>query len=371
MSSKPAAASDSGLDHAAVGVRNAALRLAFGVTGCFAIVEALGWDATFLAPLLAANMLVKTPRPPSLAQGLVVVILFASSTAAVLVLSMFVISNPQVLIMALIQLFFLSFYAHRLGAPDLATLLPQISAVSLPIVAVLSPDGAGTFARTLVAAGFVALLTVWVAHAAFPAPAAVSGAAGAATPATTASLVEPVAAARYALLDTLVLMPLLTWFILNATEAAIVVLIVVVTLLRQTDRQQGKSAALGLILGNLVAGVAAGVAYNVILLGNTLPFFVTVCLAATLIFAGRIATAGNRAPVYVVALGTFVLLLGLSLSPLPGSTGEAFISRILNVIFASAYATGGLSLVARWYPAAPDTVRSLPTRRSNEEPKNG
>ena len=177
MSSKPLAPSDSAPDHAATGVRNAALRLAFGVTGCFAVVEALDWDATFLAPLLAANMLVKTPRPPSLTQGLVVVILFASSTAAVLVLSMFVISNPQVLIMALIQLFFLSFYAHRLGAPDLATLLPQISAVSLPIVAVLSPDGAGAFARTLVAAGFVALLTVWVAHAAFPAPPAVAGAA--------------------------------------------------------------------------------------------------------------------------------------------------------------------------------------------------
>ena len=292
MSSKPVAPSDSAPDHAATGVRNAALRLAFGVTGCFAIVEALDWDATFLAPLLAANMLVKTPRPPSLAQGLVVVILFASSTAAVLVLSMFVISNPQVLIMALIQLFFLSFYAHRLGAPDLATLLPQISAVSLPIVAVLSPDGAGAFARTLVAAGFVALLTVWVAHAAFPAPPAV---AAAATPAAATSLDEPLAAARYALLDTLVLMPLLIFFILNATEAAIVVLIVVVTLLRQTDRQRGKSAALGLILGNLIAGVAAGIAYNVILLGNTLPFFVTVCLAATLVFAGRIATAGNRA----------------------------------------------------------------------------
>jgi hypothetical protein len=298
---------------------------------------------------------VKTPRPPSLTQGLVVVILFASSTAAVLVLSMFVISNPQVLIMALIQLFFLSFYAHRLGAPDLATLLPQISAVSLPIVAVLSPDGAGAFARTLVAAGFVALLTVWVAHAAFPAPPAV---AAAATPAAATSLDGPLAAARYALLDTIVLMPLLIFFILNATEAAIVVLIVVVTLLRQTDRQRGKSAALGLILGNLIAGVAAGVAYNVILLGNTLPFFVTVCLAATLVFAGRIATAGNRAAVYVVALGTFVLLLGLSLSPLPGSTGEAFVSRILNVIFASAYVTGVLSLVERWLPPTPYVVRT-------------
>ena len=340
------------------------MRLAFGVTGCFAIVEALDWDATFLAPLLAANMLVKSPSPPSLAQGLVVVILFASSTAAVLLLSTLVISNPEVLILALMLLLYLSFYAHRRGAPDLATLLPQISAVSLPIVAVLSPDGAGTFARTLVTAGFVALLTVWVAHAAFPAPAAV---AGAPTPATATSLDEPVAAARYALLDTLILIPLLAWFILNATEAAIVVLIVVVTLLRQTDRQQGKSAALGLIVGNFIAGVAAGIAYNMILLGNTLPFFVTVCLAATLMFAGRIATAGSRAPVYIVALGTFVLLLGLSLSPLPGSTGEAFVSRILNVIFASAYASGCLSLVERWQPPTPYAVRTPDAKERGTE----
>jgi hypothetical protein len=345
MSSNSAAANNRP-DHAAEGARRAALRLAFGVTGCFAVVEALDWDATFLAPLLAANMLVKTPRPPSPAQGLVVVILFAVSTAAVLLLSTLVISNPEVLILALMLLLYLSFYAHRRGAPDLATLLPQISAVSLPIVAVLSPDGAGAFATTLVTAGFVALLTVWAAHAAFPAPAA---AAVTAKPPAATSLDRPAAAAaRHALLDTLVVIPLLAWYILNATEAAIVVLIVVLTLLRQTDRQQGKGAVLGLILGNLIAGVAAAIAYNLILLGNTLPFFITVCLAASLMFAGRIATAGDRAAVYVIALGTFVLLLGLGLSPLPGSSGEAFVSRLVNVVLASAYAIGGLSLVERW-----------------------
>jgi Protein of unknown function (DUF2955) len=333
---------------AADGARNAALRIALGVTGCFAVVEALGWDATFLAPLLAANMLVKTPRPPSLAEGFVVIVLIAVSTGVVLLLSTLVISNPEVLILALMLLLYLSFYAHRRGAPDLATLLPQISAVSLPIVAVLSPDGAGGFASTLVAAGFVALLTTWAAHAAFPAPVAPPVAA---RPDPALVPDRPIAAAaRLALLDTLVVMPLLTSYILNATEAAVVVLIVVLTLLRQTDRQQGKGAVIGLILGNLIAGVAAGLAYNIILLGNTLPFFVAVCLAATLMFAGRIVTAGNRAPVYVIALGTFVLLLGLGLSPLPGSSGEAFVSRLLNVILASAYAIGGLSLVERWHP---------------------
>ena len=307
MSSKSAAASNSGLNRAAEGVRRAALRLAFGVTACFAIVEALDWDATFLAPLLAANMLVKSPRPPSLAQGLVVVILITLSTGAVLVLTAALISNPGVLILALMLLLYLSFYAHRRGAPDLATLLPQISAVSLPIVAVLSPEGAGAFAATLVAAGVVALLTVWAAHAAFPAP---RSRRVRQCPPSRLSPDRPEAAARHALLDTLVLLPALTWFILDATQVAVVVLIVIVTLLRQTDQRQGQWAALRLILGNLIAGVAAAIAYNLVLLGNTLPFFITVCLAASLMFAGRIATAGDRAPVYVIALGTFVLLLG-------------------------------------------------------------
>src|SRR3546814_1288427 len=59
--------------------RAAALRLAFGVTCCFAVVEGLDWDATFLAPMLAAQMLVKLQRPPSLAQGLGLVVLIVRS----------------------------------------------------------------------------------------------------------------------------------------------------------------------------------------------------------------------------------------------------------------------------------------------------
>ena len=44
MSSEAVAAPHSGLDDAIVGARRAALRLAFGVTVCFAVVEALGSD---------------------------------------------------------------------------------------------------------------------------------------------------------------------------------------------------------------------------------------------------------------------------------------------------------------------------------------
>jgi len=331
------------------GTRQAALRLAAGVTVCFAFVEALDWDATFLAPLLAANMLVKLQRAPSLAQGLFVVVLIALSTSFVLVLTTAVMGKPAVLILTIALLIYISFYAHRRGAPDLMTLLPQISAVSIPVIAVLSPEGAGAFAATLVMAGVVAVITVWAAFAAFPAPAATaadaSPAAGAEPP------TAPTTAARQALVDTLVLLPVLTWFILDATEVAVVVLIVIVTVLRQTDPARGQRAALGLVFGNLIGGIAAAIAYNFVVLGHSFLFFVTVLLAASLAFAGRIVTAGDRAAVYAIALATFILLLGLGLSPLPGGSGEAFTSRLLNVLLASAYAIAGLSLLEPWRDA--------------------
>lgn len=340
----------------AAGLRRAALRVAFGVTGCFALVEALGWDATFLAPLLAAQMLTKMQQPPSPAQGVALVVLIGVSTGLVLAITAAFIGHPAVLLLALALLLYLSFYAHLRGAPELATLLVQISAVSIPVLAVASPEAAAGFAGTLVSAGLVALLTVWVAFAAFPGDATDIAAPASGKP----GRIDRIAAARAALLNTLVLLPVLIGFVLVATELAVVVLIVIVTLLRQHDPGQGQRAALGLVLGNLIGGLAAAAVYNLVLLNGTFSFFVAVCLAATLGFAGRIATAGQRAPIYVIALATFILLLGLGMSPLPGGSGEAFATRLANVLMASAYAIGAISVLERWrirsIPIAPDAA---------------
>lgn len=349
MSSRAATTPPGGSHRAVQGARRAALRLAFGVTACFGVVEAFDWDVSFLAPLLAANMLVKLPRPPTLAQGAAIVALMALSTGAVLMLTAALIGNPAVLILALALVMYLSFYAHRRGAPDLATLLLQMSAVTLPVVSILAPHAADAFATMLVMASIVALLTVWLAHASFPAAEAATGEMPVAGTAVTA---DAAMAARQALLDTLALLPVLAWFVLDASTVAIVVLIVIVTLLRQHDPQQGQRAALGLILGNLIGGVAAAAVYELVVLGGTFLFFVMVCLAASLIFAGRIVTAGDRAPIYAIAFATFILLLGLSLAPLPASGGELFLNRLLNVLLASAYAIGGLSLVEPWRPSS-------------------
>ena len=100
--------------------------------------------------------------------------------------------------------------------------------------------------------------------------------------------------------------------------------------------------------GGRGGGITAALVYNLDLLSNTFLFFVTVCLAVSLFFAGRLATGGDRASIYAIAFATFILLLGLGLTPLPGGSGEAFATRLVNVLLASAYAVGAVSVMERW-----------------------
>jgi hypothetical protein len=59
---------------------------------------------------------------------------------------------------------------------------------------------------------------------------------------------------------------------------------------------------------------------------------------------------------FTIALVTFVILLGLGVSPLPTDSGEAFTSRLWNVLLAGAYAVGATSLIASRKPEPPDAA---------------
>src|SRR3546814_16258222 len=99
-------------------------------------------------------------------------------------------------------------------------------------------------------AGIVALITVWAAFAVFPAPAAT--AADASSVAGIESPVAPATAARQALADTLVLLPVMTCFILDASALVSRVLIVVVPTSPHNAAHQGTLAERVLASGTLV-----------------------------------------------------------------------------------------------------------------------
>ena len=51
------------------------------------------------------------------------------------------------------------------------------------------------------------------------------------------------------------------------------------------------------------------------------------------------------APIYTVGLMTFLIVLGLGISPLPEDSGTFFIARVFDVMVAAVYAIGMASLL--------------------------
>jgi len=120
-------------------------------------------------------------------------------------------------------------------------------------------------------------------------------------------------------------------------------MVTAITILQQSIA--GRGTAYGLVIGNVAGGLAATVAYLMISLLPTPAFLFLVVLFFGLAFGARIAEGGKLAPVYTVGAATFLVVLGLGLSPLPQDSGTLFLSRVATVIVASLYTIGVASVL--------------------------
>jgi hypothetical protein len=118
---------------------------------------------------------------------------------------------------------------------------------------------------------------------------------------------------------------------LSGSSASVIVIMTAITILQQ-PASTGYGTAYVFIMGNVAGGVAATVAYLLVSLFPAPAVLLLVVLFFALVFGGRIAEGAALAPVYIVALVTFLIVLGLGLTPLPTDSGAIFISRVFNVI---------------------------------------
>jgi hypothetical protein len=158
-------------------------------------------------------------------------------------------------------------------------------------------------------------------------------------------------AGALALANAAVLMSLVIYFMLTPSPVSIVLVLTVISILRQPADLSG-GTALGLTLGNLVGGLASTVAYLLVTLLPSPAFLLLVVSLVGLIFGDRIARRGESAPIYTAGLMTFLILLGLGLSPLPQDSGTLFVARVFDVMVGAVYAIGMASLLRSAFRAS-------------------
>ena len=334
--SEPAEADNARESHAL------AFRIAFAAAVGLTLGEVLGWDFPFLPAMLAVQLL-SGRGPIGVKQGLAfVAVMVVACVFAVLVAQVFV-DSPLVLLLVVSLVTFLAFVllARSQAAGVAATFL--ITTAVVPLLAGESMSVAYGFIHSLIAGSALAVLLTFAAHAFFP----------------TRVQAEPAAALAHderdsvalALANTAVLMSLVIYFMLTPSPVSIVLVLTVISILRQPAELGGGTAA-GLILGNLVGGLAATVAYLLVTLLPSPAFLLLVVSLVGLIFGDRIARRGESAPIYTAGLMTFLILLGLGLSPLPQDSGTLFVARVFDVMVGAVYAIGMASLLRSAFRAS-------------------
>lgn len=316
-----------------------ALRLALAMAISLTVAEARDQPFAFLTAMFAVQMLAKSPLPPTLGQGIGFAVIMALAGGVALTLCGLLLSRPIAYLLVLTLVFIGCFYLQARGKGGPVPQLLLVCNAMLPVLAIQSADLAVDFSNIMIDAALGAPLVVWLVHAILPSSPATSAVTSAPPP------MSSVDALGHALLAAIVLMLPFAYFMFHAEEASIVILVTVIGIVGQAPVARGR-VILGLLLGNLVGGIAASLAYGMVTLLPILAMLFLVTLLAGLVLAGRLFGPSPLAPVFGIALSTFLILFGLGLAPIGDGSGAAFISRIVDVALASLYAIGAVALFA-------------------------
>jgi hypothetical protein len=308
-----------------------ALAAAFGLT----LGEVLGWDFPFLPAMLAVQLL-SARDSLSVKKGVAVIAVMAAACAFAVLVSQIFVDSPLVLLLAVSLVTFLAFLLLARGQAMGVAAIFLITTAVVPLLAIESVSVAYGFIFSLIGGAVLAVFLTFAANAFFPMRAqAHLVSAPAQTDRDTVAL---------ALANAAVLISLVIYFMLTVSPVSIVAVLTVIGILRQPADLGGGTAA-GLILGNLIGGLAATVAYFLVTLLPSPAFLLLVVLLVGLLFGDRVGRGGASAPIYTVGLTTFLIVLGLGISPLPQDSSSFFISRVFDVMAASIYAIGMASVL--------------------------
>src|SRR3954467_5354485 len=152
--------------------QRSALRLAFAATLALVWGTISGEPLPGLTAVLAAQILVGTPRPPRPRQAATLVVVIAATGGAAFAVAIIFADRLLPLIAALGLLFFLGFAMREraAGRPSLAATMLLNATPGRPVLTVQADMlGAGVVA-TLVTGAVRATLVVWLLYALLPAP---------------------------------------------------------------------------------------------------------------------------------------------------------------------------------------------------------
>ena len=331
---------------------NRILRLAVGTALAMAVSQAFNWPAAFIAPVLATVLLGLPIPAPSFSGGIkFIVALIAGCAIGFLILPALTYQPGAGVLMIVLGLLGCFYFQARGGSPLLGT-FALLGITIVPAIGSESIDLARALIPALATGAVVALPCVWAAHALFPEAAQSAGPAREKPPAPPVSV-----AARNALRSTLVVMPVMAWFILvSGTSSYAAVLVKVASMGQQASADQSRSAGRDLLLSTLIGGGMAMVGWWIMKIWPNLLLYCLLTLLAGLLIGPKIFRGAALAPnaaVWSYGFTTAIVVLAPALvaGPDGDDAGAKFFTRIVMFLIATLYAVIAVTVFDHWWPS--------------------
>jgi hypothetical protein len=334
------------------------LRLATGTGLSMWVSQAVGWDLSFIAPVITLFILALPLPALTLATGIKFLAAMSLSMYAGLLLLPWLLDYQLVGLLLLILALYWSFYfTAKGGSPVLGTFVTLGIALSTAVGSV-SVDATLMLISGLIMNATIGIVFVWIAHAlvpdalagGFPKPAG-----GKPQDASGPDLAE----ARWsALRSTMIVFPIAFWFMLSGASTSYVpVMIKVASMGQQATNEGARLAGRSLIMSTIIGGIGAIIGWNILRVVPELLMYALLVALGALIFGRKIfqgkgmhPDAGTWSYGYLTMI---VILAPAVMDTMSGSSADAaFWSRLLMFGLATLYGVAAVYVVDAFRPAS-------------------
>ena len=339
------------------------LRLSAGTALSLWVSQAVGWDLSFIAPVMTLFILALPLPALTLEQGIKFLAAMTLSMYAGLLLLPWLLDYPLVGLLLLVLALYWSFYfTAKGGSPVLGSFITVGIALSTAIGSV-SVDATLMLINGFIMNAVIGIVFVWVAHALLPD----SMAGGFPAPDKPQGGAKPeLADSRWSAFRSLVIVfPIAFWFMLSGASTSYVpVMIKVASMGQQATNEGARLAGRSLVMSTIIGGIGAIIGWNLLGIVPELSLYALLVALAGLVFGRRIfAGKGMHAEAGTWSYGYLTMIVILAPAVMDTASGSsadaAFWSRLVMFALATLYGVAAVYVVDAFRPARDDAGGEL------------
>jgi hypothetical protein len=333
------------------------LRLALGTSLSLWFSQAVGWQLSFVAPVITMLVLGLPVPALKLKSGIVFVLVMTLSLYAGTLLLPTLLHQPAVGMLLLGLALYWSFYFTAKGGPAILGTFATVGIALTTGVGSVSVGAVLELASSMSIATAAGVLFVWVAHALIPDSMAID----AALPSAGEKPQPPkpdLAHARWsAFRSLLIVMPVAIWMLFSAASTAYIpVMLKVASMGQQATNDAAQDAGRSLILSTIIGGVGAVIGWEILSIAPTLLMYALFVGLAGLIMGPKIFQGTAMHPQAATwSYGYLTMLVILAPAVMDGIGGDSaslkFWDRIIMFGGTTLYAVVAVYVVDAFHPA--------------------